>query len=105
MDLGIFDANGLHVAYHGPYHLSGKAYDQAPWFNAVLKTGLYQQRFSRLPSGTPFCDCHCQENQERQWVIRATIDTQVFNDLVKKVHIGKTGEAYLLDAEGVFQTK
>ncbi len=44
-------------------------------------------------------------NQGRQWVIRATIDSQIFNDLVKKVHIGKTGEAYLLDADGVFQTE
>ena len=39
------------------------------------------------------------------WVIRATIDSNIFNDLVKNVRIGKTGEAYLLDAKGVFQTR
>ncbi|MGB9436971.1 MAG: two-component sensor histidine kinase, partial [Desulfobacterales bacterium] len=27
VDLGIFDESGLHVAYHGPYHLTGKVYD------------------------------------------------------------------------------
>jgi len=37
-------------------------------------------------------------------VIRATIDSFVFNDLVKKVRIGKTGEAYILNTEGVLQT-
>ena len=38
------------------------------------------------------------------WVIRATIDTHVFNELVEKVRIGKTGEAYLVNAQGIFQT-
>jgi two-component system NtrC family sensor kinase len=37
-------------------------------------------------------------------VIRATIDTYVFNELVEKVRIGKTGEAYILNAQGIFQT-
>ncbi len=38
-------------------------------------------------------------------MIRATIDSQAFTDLVKSVHIGQTGEAYLLDANGYFQTE
>ena len=38
------------------------------------------------------------------WVIRATIDTYVFNELVEKVRIGKTGEAYILNRQGIFQT-
>ncbi len=37
-------------------------------------------------------------------MIRATIDTYVFNELVEKVRIGKTGEAYILNAQGIFQT-
>ncbi len=37
-------------------------------------------------------------------MIRATIDSFVFNDLVKKVRIGKTGEAYILNTDGVLQT-
>ena len=39
------------------------------------------------------------------WVVRATIDTYMFNDLVKSVRIGKTGEAYILNEKGVFQTQ
>jgi len=105
-DLGIFDENGLHVAYHGPYQLSGKVYDQAPWFKAVMKNGFYISNvflgYRQVPH---FVIAVARVNQGRQWVIRATIDTQIFNDLVKKVRIGKTGEAYLLDAKGVFQTE
>ena len=106
VDLGIFDANGLHVAYHGPYQLSGKTYDQALWFNAVLSNGFYISNvflgYRQIPH---FVIAIARKYQDCRWVIRATIDTQVFNDLVKKVHIGKTGEAYLLDALGVFQTE
>ena len=106
VDLGIFDDSGLHVAYHGPYRLSGKVYDQASWFKAVIKNGFYISNvflgYRHVPH---FVITVAKMNQGRQWVIRATIDTQIFNDLVKKVRIGKTGEAYLLDAEGVFQTE
>jgi two-component system NtrC family sensor kinase len=106
VDLGIFDENGLHVAYHGPYQLSGKVYDMAPWFKAVVKNGFYISNvflgYRQVPH---FVIAIAKMNQRRQWVIRATIDSQIFNDLVKKVRIGKTGEAYLLDAKGVFQTE
>jgi two-component system NtrC family sensor kinase len=106
VDLGIFDENGLHVAYHGSYSLSGKVYDQAPWFEAVMKNGFYVSNvflgYRQVPH---FVIAIAKMNQGRQWVIRATIDTQIFNDMVKKVRIGKTGEAYLLDTEGVFQTE
>ena len=106
VDLGTFDENGLHVAYHGPYQLSGKVYDQAPWFKAVMKNGFYiSDVFLGYREVPHFVIAVAKINQGRQWIIRATIDTQIFNDLVKKVHIGKTGEAYLLDAEGVFQTE
>jgi two-component system NtrC family sensor kinase len=106
VDLGIFDENGLHVAYHGPYQLSGKVYDQAPWLKAVLKNGFYISNvFLGYREVPHFVIAIAKINQDPQWVIRATIDTQIFNDLVKKVHIGETGEAYLLDAEGVFQTE
>ena len=106
VDLGIFDENGLHVAYHGPYQLSGKVYDQAPWFKAVVKNGFYiSDVFLGYRQVPHFVIAVAKINQGRQWIIRATIDTQIFNDLVKRVRIGRTGEAYLLDAEGVYQTE
>jgi two-component system, NtrC family, sensor kinase len=40
----------------------------------------------------------------RRWVIRATIDTFFFNELVKNVRIGRTGEAYIMNAHGILQT-
>jgi two-component system NtrC family sensor kinase len=106
VDLGIFDESGLHVAYHGSYQLSGKVYDQAPWFKAVMRNGFYISNvflgYRQVPH---FVIAIAKMNQGRRWVIRSSIDSQIFNDLVKKVRIGKTGEAYLLDAQGIFQTE
>jgi two-component system NtrC family sensor kinase len=105
VDLGIFDENGLHVAYQGPYHLSGKDYHQAPWFKAVVENGFFiSDVFLGYRQVPHFVIAVAKTDRGRPWVIRATIDSHIFNDLVKKVRIGKTGEAYLLDAQGVFQT-
>jgi two-component system, NtrC family, sensor kinase len=105
VDLGIFDENGLHIAYKGPYQLSGKDYHQAPWFKAVIEDGFFISNvflgYRQVPH---FVIAVAHTAQGRRWVIRATIDSHIFNDLVKNVRIGKTGEAYLLDAQGVFQT-
>ena len=105
VDLGIFDEHGLHVAYRGPFQLSGKDYREAPWFKAVIENGFYiSDVFLGYRQVPHFVIAVAHADRERRWVIRATIDSHIFNDLVKKVRIGKTGEAYLLDAQGVFQT-
>jgi len=36
-DLGVFDAEGNHIAYAGPYPLKGKNYANTEWFKRVQK--------------------------------------------------------------------
>jgi len=106
VDLGLFDQEGVHVNYQGPYKLVGKNYAEAPWFREVLKKGQYVSDIflghRRIPH---FVIALKRETAGKTWVIRSTIDTYMFNDLVKKIRIGKTGEAYLLNADGIFQTE
>ncbi|QTA89561.1 sensor histidine kinase [Desulfonema magnum] len=106
VDIGIFNEEGVHVAYHGPYKLTGKVYKEADWFTEVIKKGYYISDvflgFRKVPH---FIIAVAREEQGRKWVVRSTIDTYMFNNMVKKVRIGQTGEAYLLNAEGVFQTE
>ncbi|HDL07277.1 MAG TPA: sensor histidine kinase [Desulfobacteraceae bacterium] len=106
VDLGIFNEAGIHVNYCGPYKLTGKVYSEAGWFKEVMKRGYYISDiflgYRRIPH---FIIALTRADGEKKWVIRATIDTYMFNDLVEKVRIGKTGEAYLLNADGVFQTE
>ena len=106
VDLGLFDQDGIHLNYQGPYKLVGKDYAEAPWFKEVLKKGQYISDIfmgrRRIPH---FIIALKREAAGKTWVIRSTIDTYMFNDLVKKIRIGKTGEAYLLNADGIFQTE
>ncbi|MBW1924946.1 MAG: ATP-binding protein [Deltaproteobacteria bacterium] len=106
VDLGVFNEAGLHVAYHGPYKLVGRVYREATWFKEVMKNGYYISDvflgYRRLPH---FVIAVGRQEGGKTWVIRATIDTYMFNHIVEGVHIGKTGEAYLLNAKGVFQTQ
>ena len=106
VDLGVFNQEGVHVAYQGPFKLSGRIYKDEDWFKAVMKKGIYISDiflgFRRVPH---FVIAMAKQEGSMTWVIRATIDTYIFNDLVKKVRIGRTGEAYLLNKEGVFQTE
>ncbi|MBW2030709.1 MAG: two-component sensor histidine kinase [Deltaproteobacteria bacterium] len=105
VDLGIFDQEGLHVAYYGPYELKGRLYREADWFKEVMRRGWYISDvflgYRRIPH---FIIAIANKNANRTWVVRATIDTHMFNELVEKVRIGKTGEAYILNGQGVFQT-
>jgi len=39
LDLGVFNEEGLHVAYQGPYKLAGINYSRQEWFKEVLKKG------------------------------------------------------------------
>ena len=106
MDLGVFNADGVHVAYEGPYRLTGKIYKHAPWFEEVIKQGVYISDvflgYRKIPH---FIIAVARRENGHNWVIRATIDTRLFNDMVEKVRIGKTGEAYILNVDGIFQTE
>ncbi len=106
VDLGVFNEDGVHVAYQGPYELEGKVYKEATWFREVLNKDYFISDiflgYRRVPH---FIIALAREEDHRRWVIRATIDTQMFSALVEKVRIGKTGEAYILNAEGIFQTE
>ena len=106
VDLGVFNEDGIHVAYQGPYKLTGKVYKEAAWFKEVIKKGYYISDiflgYRRIPH---FIIALMREDNGNKWVIRATIDTYIFNEMVKKVRIGKTGEAYILNSESIFQTE
>jgi len=106
VDLGVFNQEGIHVTYQGPYKLIGKDYAEEAWFKEVMKQGYYTSDiflgYRRVPH---FIVAITREEPGRTWVLRATIDTQVFTHLVERVRIGKTGEAYILNEKGILQTQ
>ncbi len=105
-DIGVFDVKGKHLAYVGPYDLTGKEYGQTEWFQAVKENGLYiSDEFLGYRNIPHFIVAVQRIEEEKTWYLRATIDTYVFNDLVEKIRIGKTGEAYLVNRDGILQSR
>ncbi len=104
-DLGIFNAEGTHVSYQGPYELVGRHYRDAEWFMEVIKSGVFiSDVFMGYRQQPHFIIALASGNGSQQWVIRTTIDTQTFERLVGGIHIGKTGEAYIVNTTGELQT-
>ena len=104
-DLSIMDDEGRHVAYVGPYDLMDKNYSQTFWFKKVMEKGLYiSDMFMGFRLVPHVIIAISRAEMGKRWILRATIDTEVFRSLVENVRIGKTGEVYLLNEEGIFQT-
>ncbi|MBC2717846.1 MAG: GHKL domain-containing protein [Desulfobacteraceae bacterium] len=106
LDLGVFDKKGNHIAYEGPYRLEGKNYSQAEWFKAVCEKSVYISDVFLGYRNTPHFIIAVKKVEDGEsWYLRATIDTQFFNNLVENIRVGKTGEAYLINKDGVLQTR
>jgi len=104
-DLGVIDHNGRHLAYVGPYDLVDKDYSQSHWFRQVMEQGLYiSDMFLGFRMEPHFIIAVTASSNGERWVLRATVNTQAFRSLVENVLIGRTGEVYLVNREGVFQT-
>ena len=108
IDLGVIDQNGDHLAYVGPYHnvLKGVNYRHEPWFDAVLSTGIYVSDvflgFRKVPH---FIIAVVVREKGQNLILRATIDSDVIDNIVHAAWTGTSGDAYLINRENLLQTK
>jgi two-component system NtrC family sensor kinase len=106
VDLGVINNAGQHIAYVGPYNLKGLNYYQQPWFGEVMSKGIYTSDvymgYRRLPH---FIIAVRRQEGENSWILRATIDSDIFGAMVRAAQLGKTGDAYIINGEGFYQTK
>lgn len=105
VDLGVIDDKGNHTAYTGPYKLKGFNYYQEQWFSQVMSRGVYISDvylgFRQIPH---FIIAVKRQENEKSWILRATIDPYIFGDMVRAAQVGRSGDAFIVNAEGVFQT-
>jgi two-component system NtrC family sensor kinase len=106
VDLGLIDANGVQVSYSGPYELKGKNYSDQSWFQQVKVNGVYisdvfmgYRRFPHIAIAVQ----HIADSGE-MWIVRATIDTNSFNDLIASMRLDPRSDAFLINQSGVIQT-
>jgi signal transduction histidine kinase len=105
-DVGLIGPDGRQAAYVGPYDLAGKDYRAAPWYVETLKKGYFvSDVFLGYRNVPHFVIAVARRVHGETWVLRATVDSGLFGQIVEKVSVGDSGEAYILNSDGVLQTR
>lgn len=105
VDVGIIDAEGNHVAYVGPYQLKGLNYRNEEWFGETMLRGIYiSDVFTGFRKFPHFVIAIMRREGEKTWILRATINTDIFEAMVKAAQIGMKGDAFLMTKDNILQT-
>ena len=105
IDLGVIDSAGQHLAYAGPYNLKGLNYYQQAWFNEVVSKGKYiSDVYMGYRQWPHFIIAVRGYSNGQSWILRATVDSDIFNKLVRTAQTGRSGDAYIINKNGVYQT-
>ncbi len=106
VDLGLIDVNGLQVSYVGPYELKAKNYAEQDWFHKVKVKRVYVSDvfmgYRRFPHMVVAVQ-HVTDSG-KSWIVRATIDTAEFDDLITSIGLDPQSDAFVTNRNGVFQT-
>ena len=106
VDLGVVDEAGNQLTYAGPYELHNVRYSDASWFSAAIRNRYFISDVFMGFRGSPHFIISIRKTQNnRLWILRATIDFKAFNHLVENLRVGKTGCAFILNRKGAFQTR
>lgn len=106
IDLGVIDEEGRHLAYAGPYNLSQVNYKKEDWFHQVMRRKVYVSDVFEGFRGFPHMIIAVQKQEKgRNWILRATIDSDIFDSQVRWLQIGEKGDAYLVNRAGDLQTR
>ncbi len=105
-DLGVIDARGLQHTYVGPYDLAGINYNDQDWFQDLKESGVHISEVFLGFRQQPHLVVAVKHNlpDDGFYVLRASIDTQKFNDLLREVEVSGEGDIFLVTREGVLQT-
>jgi signal transduction histidine kinase len=108
VDLGVIDERGIQVSYAGPYELEGRSYKEHDWFHEVRVRGVHISDVFLGYRNLPHFVVAVQKDPAvgHEFVLRATIDTEVINRLVRSLTtaIQSSGDAFIINREGILQT-
>jgi len=106
VDLGLIDENGIQIGYCGPYKLEGKNYSDQAWFHEAVVRGVYvsdvflgYRRFPHVAMAVKRL-----EEDGSFWIVRTTIDTKRFEDVIHSMNLDPSGDAFLVNSKGILQT-
>jgi two-component system NtrC family sensor kinase len=105
LDIGIIDHDGNHVAYVGPYQLKGLNYRNEEWFHETMLRGTYiSDVFMGFRKFPHFIIAVMRREGDTSWILRVTIDTDIFDSMVKAAQVGQRGDAFVVNRQNVLQT-
>ncbi len=105
-DLGVIDENGRHLAYVGAYDLLDKNYRNEAWFERVSEKGYFiSDVFLGFRETPHFIIAVRQERESGGWILRASIDSDIFSNLVARGAQGESGDCFVIDRKGKYQTR
>lgn len=108
VDLGVIGSDGEHLAYVGPYDLMGRNYRQADWFKQVMTEGTYISDvflgFRQIPHCIIAIIAVKNSQGDRSWILRATINSDQFDQMVRTGMLGETGDVFIVNRDGLYQT-
>lgn len=106
VDLGLINPDGMQVNYVGPYDLEGKDYSGTSSYQEVRIKGTYisdvflgYRRFPHL-----IIAVERRDRSGKNWVVRASIDIDTFNDIIASMGLEADSDAFLLNRQGIIQT-
>ncbi|MHB8811118.1 MAG: cache domain-containing protein, partial [Desulfobulbaceae bacterium] len=105
-DVGVIDTAGTHLAYVGPFaeQLAGRNYAAAPWFAKVMQTGRYISDIFTGYRNVPHLIV-AVTNRDKSMILRATINSAMFNGLLASANVGPDGDAFIISGNGELQTQ
>jgi two-component system NtrC family sensor kinase len=107
VDLGLINgADGTQLCYAGPYNLLGKNYAEQGWFQEAMFKGTYISDVFMGYRKFPHIAIAVQRLEEsgRSWIVRTTIDTAMFDNLIAAMGLKAESDAFILNKDGIFQT-
>ncbi|MFV0437538.1 MAG: ATP-binding protein [Desulfopila sp.] len=105
VDLQVIDVLGGQHGYVGPYRVlvEGKTYSDAPWFMETLISGVHVSDVFTGYRNTPHFVVAVTDTL-KNFVLRATINSSMFNALVQSAKLGPNGDAFIVNRKGELQT-
>ncbi len=105
VDLQVIDVSGKQHAYVGPYRskIAGKMYQDVPWFTETLISGVHVSDLFTGYRDTPHFVVAVTDPL-KSYVLRATINSSMFNALLHSAQLGPQGDAFIVNRHGALQT-
>jgi signal transduction histidine kinase len=106
VDLGVIDSSGCQCTYVGPYQLEGKNYSDQSWYKEVKDRGMHISEVFLGFRQVPHLVIAVRHNfpDGGFFVLRATLDTAQFNELLSELELAGRGDAFIINHEGRLQT-